>query len=64
MTQRELYKCLAAKTGDDIETIENLGFKLHVPLDETELQCEYRPKQRRQERHTAAKIQRAIVPSR
>ncbi len=34
MSHRELYENLAAKTGDDRETIERLGFELHVPTFE------------------------------
>ncbi len=34
MTHRELYENLAAKTGDDRETIERLGFELHFPTFE------------------------------
>ena len=53
MTKQELHECLAAKTGDDIETIERIGFELHAPafaLDRKELKRQRRLKQWRQER--------------
>ena len=59
MTKQELHKHLAAKTGEDIETIENLGFELHTPsaaFDRKELKRERRLKlwrQQRRDRHLA-----------
>ena len=66
MTHQEFYETLAGKTGDDIETIENIGFELHVPTcepDRKELKRQRRLKNWRQERrdrhlaNIAAKIQ-------
>ncbi len=34
MTHSEFYETLAAKTGDELDTIERLGFELHVPTFE------------------------------
>jgi hypothetical protein len=31
MTQHEFYQRIAKQTGDDLETIEALGFELHIP---------------------------------
>jgi len=53
MTRQELHERLAAKTGDDIETIEKLGFELNVPSfapDRKELKRQRRLRQWRQER--------------
>ena len=53
MTKQELHKHLAAKTGEDIETIENLGFELHTPsvvIDRKEQKRQRRLRQWRQER--------------
>ena len=59
MTKQELHECLAAKTGEDIETIERFGFELHAPsyeADRKELRRERRLKlwrQQRRDRHLA-----------
>jgi len=53
MTKQELHERLAAKTGDDITTIEKLGFELNVPSfepDRKELKRQRRLRQWRQER--------------
>ena len=53
MTQQEFHERLAAKTGEDIETIERIGFELQMPLfepDRKELKRQRRLKQWRQER--------------
>ncbi len=34
MTHKEFYETLAGKTGDDLDTIERLGFELHFPAFE------------------------------
>ena len=66
MTHQEFYENLADKTGDDPETIEKLGFELHVPSfepDRKELRRERRLKLWRQQRRDrqiaklAAKVQ-------
>ena len=36
MTTHELYQHLADQTGEDIETIESLGFELETPHYETD----------------------------
>ena len=53
MTKQELHERLAAKTGEDITTIENLGFELHVQSfepDRKESKRQRRLRQWRQER--------------
>jgi len=53
MTRQELHERLAAKTGDDIATTENLGFELNVSTftpDRKELKRQRRLRQWRQER--------------
>ena len=53
MTRQELHERLAAKTGDDITTIEKLGFELHVQSfapDRKELKRQRRLRQWRHER--------------
>ena len=53
MTRQELHERLAAKIGDDITTIEKLGFELKVPSfapDRKELKRQRRLRQWRQER--------------
>ena len=66
MTKQEFHEQIAATTGDDVETIERLGFELHVPAyepDRKELKRQRRLKQWRQarrDRHLAdiaAKVQ-------
>ena len=45
MTKQEFHECLAAKTGDDIDTIERIGFELHAPafaIDRKELKRQRR----------------------
>ena len=66
MTHRDFYENLAAKTGDDLDTIERLGFELHSPTfepDRKELKRQRRLKQWRQarrERHLASIAARAV----
>ena len=36
MTKQEFHEHIAAKTGDDIETIERLGFEVYAPSYETD----------------------------
>jgi hypothetical protein len=51
MTQQELHERLAAKTGEDIETIEHLGFEVYAALtDRKEQKRLRRLRQWRQER--------------
>ena len=53
MTKQEFYKHIAAKTGDDVETIERIGFEVYAPAyepDRKELRRERRLRQWRQER--------------
>jgi len=66
MTRQEFYENIAAKTGDELNTIENHGFELHVPTcdpDRKEQKRLRRLRQWRQERREkhlasiAAKIQ-------
>ncbi len=56
MTRRELYKNIAARTGDDFKTIERLGFEPDIP-DPKELKRKRRLKlwrQQRRDQHLAA----------
>ena len=70
MTKQELNERLAAKTGDDVETIERLGFEAYAPSfepDRKELKRRRRLKQWRQERRDrvlgsiAAKVQSGSI---
>ena len=59
MTKQEFHEHIAAKTGDDVETIKRLGFEVYAPSYETdrkELRRERRLKlwrQQRRDRHLA-----------
>ena len=53
MTKQEFHEHIAAKTGDDVETIKRLGFEMYAPSYETdhkELKRQRRLKRWRQER--------------
>ena len=45
MTKQEFYENLAVKTGEELETIERIGFELHVPS------CNISRKERKRLRH-------------
>jgi hypothetical protein len=59
MTRKEFYETIANKTGEDINTIESLGFELHIPSfvpDRKEMKRERRLKlwrQLRRDKHLA-----------
>jgi len=36
MTKQEFHEHIAAKTGDDVETIKRLGFEVYAPSYETD----------------------------
>ena len=67
MTRQELYETIAAKTGEDLDTIESFGFELHVETfdDRKELRRLRRLKKWRQERrnrHLANIASKIIQP--
>ena len=68
MTQHELYETLAGMTGDDLETIERLGFEIEMPHyepDRKEVKRQRRLKQWRQQRRDRhlAKIASSLTES-
>ncbi len=68
MTTQELYQHLADQTGEDLSTIESLGFEIEMPhyeADRKELKRQRRLRQWRQQRRDRriAKLAERVVES-
>ena len=62
MTTQELYRHLADRTGEDVETIESFGFELYEPdrKEQKRLRRLKQWRQQRRDRHLSKLAERLI----